>query len=255
MIEFFMKTKKGQILLITIMALATILTVVFAVSFQSQNDTRLTKAEEEAQKALAAAESAAENAIKTGNTVTIGEGLLSMFDNMTGIATVETVVTNTFTTPLISRDAAYTFYLADYNIATNTFGVSSSEPVTLCFDDALPKPALELTLVKTSGLKKYVVDPNSAINNASPSAGACGVNSSFEYSYVIPGADIGVDAKLLYARVLYSPTRLILSRASNLPIQGKTSRSEVTTNIGVSKKVILFQSYPQIPAEFFATTY
>ncbi len=251
-----MKNKKGQILLITVMVLATILTVVLAVTFQSSNDTKTTKLEEESQKALAAAESAAESAIKANSSVTIGEGLLSSLSEMTGGATVSTVMTNTFSTPIINRDAAYTFYMADYNITTNTFAASTNEGVTVCFDaNSISDPALELTLIKSSGLKRYVVDPKNAITNASPSSGACGVNSNYEYSFAIPGADIGNDSKLLYVRVLYSPTKLILTRASNLPIQGKTANSEVMTSTGVSKKVTLFQSYPQIPTEFFTTSY
>ena len=60
-----MKSQKGQILLITVMLLATVMTIVLSVSFKSVTDTQVTKLEEESQKALAAAESAIEVALKT----------------------------------------------------------------------------------------------------------------------------------------------------------------------------------------------
>ena len=49
-----MKSKRGQILLITVMVLATIMTVVLSVSFQSVTETQTTKLEEDSQNALAA---------------------------------------------------------------------------------------------------------------------------------------------------------------------------------------------------------
>jgi len=59
MIKKLMKTKKGQILLVVAMGLTVMLTVVLAVSFQSQNNTKSTKLEEESEKVISAAESAA----------------------------------------------------------------------------------------------------------------------------------------------------------------------------------------------------
>ena len=68
-----MRSQQGQVLLITIMLLATVLTVVLAVTFKSTTETQLTKLEEESQKALAAAEAGVEVAIKqnVGSSVSI----------------------------------------------------------------------------------------------------------------------------------------------------------------------------------------
>ncbi len=238
------------------MVLATILTVVLAITFKSTNESKTTKLEQESQKALAAAEAALESALQTNQNVTIGEGQLSSFTGITGTATVENLITNTFTTPAVAKDAAYTFYMADYDPDTKAFtGTSTGQDVTVCFKAATTNPALELTLVKDNSVKKYVVDPGSRISNAAASAGVCSADSTYDYSYTVPAADISTDSKLLYARVMYNPTKLIFTRASNFPIQGRTAFSDVKTDSGVSKKVTLFQSYPQIPAEFFVTTY
>ena len=80
---------------------------------------------------------------------------------------------------------------------------------------------------------------------------------NYSYSIDIPGGDIGADGQFLLVRVLYAPTKLLFSRSIDLPVQGRTISSSVTssTSVGVSKKVVLFQSYPQIPGEFFSTSF
>ncbi|PJC34079.1 hypothetical protein CO048_01345, partial [Candidatus Roizmanbacteria bacterium CG_4_9_14_0_2_um_filter_35_15] len=71
----------------------------------------------------------------------------------------------------------------------------------------------------------------------------------------ISGSNISTDSKLMEVRVLYAPTKLFISRSSDMPLQGKTVVSEVSSSTGVSKKITLFQSYPQIPSEFFSTSF
>jgi Tfp pilus assembly protein PilX len=249
--------KRGQILLITVMLLATLMTVVLSVSFQSVTETQITKLEEESQKALAAAEAALEAALKQGvGTVTIGEGALSSLTGFTGSASVETATSTQFTTSLIQKDGSYTFYLEDYSPVTKTFsGSSLAENIALCFQSGTTNPALEITLIKDSGVKKYVVDPDSRISNAPSGSAVCTANSSFSYSFDVSGSDISDNTRLMIVRVLYASTKLFLSRTSDLPLQGKTAISEASTATGVSKKITLFQSYPQIPGEFFSTSF
>lgn len=243
-------------MLITVMVLATIMTVVLSISFQSITETQVSKLEEDSQKALAAAEAAIEASLREGSNVVIGEGALSGLTGFTGGATIESLLDNSFTSPTIAKDASYTFYLQDYDNGTFT-GPSANEAVTVCFTGATSNPALEITLIKDTGVIKHVVDPNSPkrISNGSNSAGICPTNSAFDFSYVVPAADIGVDTKLMVVRVFYSSTKLVFARSADFPIQGKTVTSQATTNTGVSKKVVLFQSNPQIPAEFFSTSF
>jgi len=249
--------KKGQILLITVMLLATLMTVVLSVSFQSVTETQLTKLEEENQKALAAAEAALEAALKQGaGTVYIGEGALSSLTGFTGSASVETTTSNQFTSSLVPKDDSYTFYLENYDPVAQSFsGNSSAEDITLCFQSGTTNPALEITLVKDDAVVKKVVDPDSRISNASSGSTACTPNSNFNYSYSVSGTDISTNTKLMEVRILYSSTKLFIKRSSDLPLQGKTVVSEASSPTGVSKKITLFQSYPQIPAEFFSTSF
>lgn len=258
-----MKNKRGQILLITVMLLATVMTIVLSLSFKSVTETQVTKLEEESQKALAAAESAIDVALKTNNTATLGPGgslELASITGFSGNATIGSTTSTTFTTPSIPKDGSYTFYLGDYNSTTKAIWASDARPITLCFESGTPNPAIEITLVKSSGVKKYVFDPSSRISNASTGGSStCTPDSSYGYSYDnILGTDIGNDGKFLLIRVLYAPTKLFFSRSLfNLPFQGRTISSQAisSTSTGVSKKVVLFQSHPQIPGEFFTTTF
>jgi type II secretory pathway pseudopilin PulG len=250
--------KKGQILLITVMILATALTVVLSVSFHSVVETQVTKLEEESQKALAAAESAIDVALKNNATATLGAGSLSSFaGSFTGSATIDTATSKTFTTSLIPKNGSYTFYLGDYDVTTKTIGASDNKDITLCFQSGTTNPAVEVTLVKTSGVKKYMIDPSARVSHASTGSVICTPNSGYGVSTDIPGVDIGVDGKFLFIRVLYASTKVLFYRDTDLPLQGRTITSEAksSTSTVVSKKVVLFQSYPQIPGDFFTTTF
>jgi len=221
------------------MLLATVMTIVLSVSFKSSTDTQVTKLEEESQKALAAAESAIEVALKNNSTATLGSGSLDSISGFSGEATIDTTTSTEFTTPTIVKDGSYTFYLGEYNLATKTIGSSISQSIDVCFNNGT---TVEITLVKSTGVKKYFT------NGSVAGCPDKGVN--------IPAVDISTDSKFLFVRVLYAPTKLIFSGA-NLPAQGRTVTSEVksSTSTGVSKKVVLFQSYPQIPGEFFMTAF
>lgn len=256
-----MKNKQGQILLITVMVLATIMTVVLSVSFQSVTETQVTKLEEDSQRALAAAEAAVEASLKGGGNVTIGEGSLLNFagSGITGDATVDRLISNTFMSPIIVKDGSYTFYLRDYDPQTHAFsGSTLNETVTICFDGGTIDPAIEITLIKNNQrVVKYVIDPASRINNAtSPAIGDCPLDNNFDYYYQISGTDISTNnTTLMIVRTMYAPTKLVFGRSTDFPSQGNTVSSTAKTQTGVSKKVVLFQSYPQIPAEFFTTSF
>jgi len=159
------RRKAGQVLLITIMLIAVLLTVVLSVSFVSKTETQLTKLEEENQKALAAAEAGIEAALKQGS-VAISDILVG--SGFTGSADVSTSPSPDFITPLIQKDQQYTFYLsapagpADnpdfssfYDTATPQY---NDRALTVCSTSS--SFALELTFVKQGGLiKRYVINP------------------------------------------------------------------------------------------------
>src|SRR3989344_1174257 len=160
-----MKNKKGQILLITIMLVATLLTVVLAVTFKSTTETQLTKLEEDSQKALAAAEAGVEAALKQNVNTSLSIADLPNMSNsgFTGDATIETIADNDFVTPLLQKDQQYTFYLSDYPGFANPLNGT----LAVYFQSEGDCPALELTfLTVTNTISRQILDPCTLINNS-----------------------------------------------------------------------------------------
>lgn len=250
--------QSGQVLLVTIMLLATVLTVVLSVSFKSTTDTQITKLEQEQQKALAAAEAAIEASLKANEDITFA-GLGSEYSNFSGGATLSEARSNVFTSPLLQKDEQYTFYLQTYNTTTKSLsGNSTEEDVEVCFSPSgQQKPAIEITLIKTGEVKRYLVQPSGeTIVEGNPPliADSCS-NGLFPYGATILSSDVETDAKIMLVRMINSGGKLFFKRNSVFPLQGKTILSEARSNTGVSKSVTLFQSYPQIPSEFFVSSF
>ncbi len=271
-----MKNQKGQVLLITIMLLATVLTVTLAATFKSTTETQLTKQEEESQKALSAAEAGIELALQQG---TVNIGLLPNFSGsgFTGQATVTSSSSTDFVTPLLQKDKQYTFYLATYSSTTGfsppyyTSGLKfyfGSEGAGTCA--ARTTPALEVTLIygASNSVKRWVIEPCSSgqtISGTTLTSSSSLPPQSFggsNFYYLSDSSSANrvqiapiVDPEILIVRALFAQTRIGLRGSSNLPTQGKYVNSEARSPGGVTKKVQLFQSGPQLPAEFFVTTF
>jgi len=63
------------------------------------------------------------------------------------------------------------------------------------------------------------------------------------------------NTKVLIARVLFYGTKIGLQSSGDLSPQGRSLNAETKAKSGVVKKVKLFQSYPQLPSEFFVTSF
>jgi type II secretory pathway pseudopilin PulG len=261
-----MNHQKGQILLIAVMFVATVLTVFSAIAFRSTTETQTTKLEEESQKALAAAEAAIEAVLKQGNVVNIQSLPGFETSNITGQATVETTQSNNFTTPLLQKDEQYTLYLSNPGGTTDNPNFSqltpsyNNRPLTICSTSL--NSALEITIIKSdNSIKRFAINPPSStiIQNGQTanSLGTCPNTESFNYRHQLSSSDIGSNNLLLIARVIGSGSVKLgfMAASGNLPFQGKTITSTAQSTIGVTKKVVLFQSYPQIPSEFFVTSF
>lgn len=261
-----MKTKnqQGQILLITIMLLAAAVTVVMTIAFNSTTETQITKLEEDSQKALSAAESALEAALQQKGAVTIGSGVLQNFQNtgITGQADVVNQAGLEFVTPLLQRDEQYTLYLANYDPKTNLFSASwpPSPPgnLSIYIKSETDCPALELTFIdNTNNVQKNIIDPCNVITGLNKitmtnlSVESVG-GTAFKWK-TSPSISIS-NKKVVIARVLNAPTKIGFSgNGVSLPPQGNVVTSEAKTQTGATKKIELFQSYPQIPSDFFVT--
>ena len=269
-----MQYKKGQVLLIVVMLLATAITVVLSISFTTTTDTKITKLEEESQKALAAAEAGIEAALETKSSVPKLSDLAGL-SGFTGSADLSTTVGKSFTSPLLQKDEQYTFYLDKYipensppfeNIPYNgTITVYyGSKDVADCSNIAL-----ELTLIYDSGgykIKRLVSDSGDLLGANIENEWASQSNpqekdvGGAKFFCRTKGVDISTytGAKVLIVRALFGQTKIGFSGSDADPDfkpQGSFITSTATSSTGVTKKVQLFQSYPQIPSEFFVTRF
>lgn len=260
---------KGQILLLLILVIAVVLTIVLSIAFKSRTESQITKLEEQNQRALAAAEAAIDATLRKGQSVNIATDLTNL-TGITGSTSIDAVTNrNTFVSPLLQKDAQYTFYLVTYSNAatppTSPLGTDYyANPLTISFGNSGPydcstrtAPALELTFITATNIVRHLVEP--CTTGKVTGVGDIAVNSSSGYqvdnnSFIYQTIPVTppAQASLLIARTLYSSTKVGIS-GTNLKAQGRYVSADVKTEIGVNKKVQLFQSFPQLPAEFFVT--
>jgi len=252
--------QSGQVLLIVVMLLATVLTVVMSITFTSVTETQITKLEEESQKALSAAEAAIDAVLEKGSgSVAIGTDL--NISGFSGEATIDETTSNTvFITPLIQKDEQYTFYLSDYKDA---YANPYNGNLTLYYGDQssnCDNIALEITLVYEDDyqMKKWVADTNKLLGSTVSNIGLPGsAFNNVNFKCKTSAINIGTysKAKVMIIRSLFSPTKIGFGGSVKIPVQGKTIVSTAKSVSGVTKTIQLFQSYPQIPTEFFVTSF
>lgn len=259
--------QSGQVLLIIVMILATILAVTFSVSFTSQTETQTSKLEEDSKRALAAAEAILEASLKKGvGNYSLGSPDLNLnLSGFTGTATVEATTGPEFVTPLIQKDEQYTLYLSQYDTVAHAFSSPFSGDLYFYMKSETNCPAVELTYVHTdNSLTRDVIDPCNQVTGSGELPSLQLVpktnikETSFDYKNQNPKTISG-DVKIVFMRVLFNATKLGVQRVGGvstvLPPQGKTTTAQAQTNTSVSSTVSLFQSYPQIPSDFFVISF
>jgi Tfp pilus assembly protein PilX len=274
------KSQQGQVLLIIIMLFATIITVVTTVSFRSTTETQINKLEEESQKTLSAAEAGIEKAIAakvaSGNTQQFNDPNIDL-GNLSGIDLANSsvnVTSNTgreFVTPLIQKDQQYTFYLAKYDSAVSPqFSALYPNRIAIHYgsETNCASVALEITVISNTiaphAVTRYISDSGGIITNPAGSganniAGGSGSTiNNVAFNCKTNNIPSIPNTILVIVRSLGNRTKLAIrgnAVAPSLPEQGKYIVSEAKSTTGVIKKVQLFQSLPQIPAEFFVSTF
>lgn len=214
---------------------------------------------------------------------------LSGIDQTRSTVSVQTAGGTGFESPVINANDQYVFYLSPYNIQTGTWGGSTyTGKVTVYYGSGSPgicatapgrtAPAMEMTLIYSNGTKVFrrvlerCTDPNpastmqrisntsGAVEIVSPTAGTTPVpnGSQYFYQFNIDSLSTFANPRMIIFRPLFASTRIaVVPQAAQpvLPSQGTTIRSEAFAVSGVSKIVTLFQPNPQIPADFFVTSF
>lgn len=271
--KFNNKKTKGQILLITIITLSIISTIILSGSFTSITETQLTKLEEENQKALSAAQAAIEASLKKGD-ILIGqnEGEINIGENLTGQVITNKEKKDTFITPLIPKYAQYTFYLSSPTETNNQLNFTNLIPeyknkdLYVC---SSTQTALHIMIIKKDNseiiIKHYPINPpdiviiNNGYNGSSSNINYyCPSKENFSYYFKISKNDIEDNTLILIVKLINNSAKIGFKTENEndkFPFQGKLITSIAKSSLGVVKKINFFQSYPQIPAEFFITSF
>ncbi len=254
------KKQEGQVLLIIVLVATVLVTVALSVSRVTTEEQKVSKLEAESKRAFAAAEAGLEAALKQGDVNDLGT--LNLGSGITGTAKLQTSTNQAFNSPLIKKDDMMTFYLSTYDIALQKItGAAFSGSIQIgrttpsgsyCATNAT-QFAVELTFInstsKTIATRK-LIDECSLID---------GTTDKIAFGQSIDLS--ATPANLLVVRVIapdqsFSGTTLTINNnTSNWPLQGKTIVSEAKTAAGAAEKIQLFQSYPQLPAEFWVTSF
>ena len=262
------KNRKGQVLLIIVMLVATVITVVMTIAFNSTTETQIARLETDSQKALAAADAGIDAVIKNSiNTTPFNIATIQQFSDqkITGSAQVLGVVKSNFITPLLQKDESYTLYLSDYTSSPPSFANPWSGDIYLYLVSESGCPSIEITVINNDfSIQKYTYNTcplNRIISNAILASPTSTTIESISFAYKTGLISI-VSGRVAVIKVLGGRTKIGVQgydvdgiTAKTLPIQGKTVESEARTASGVVKKVQLFQSFPQIPSNFFMTSF
>jgi len=267
-----------------VLMIAIVLAIVSAASYRLTTQTQSTTQQEGSIRALAAADTGIEFGIKKANT-TDTQSIYSYEDlaiTLPGIDKTRSriLITDTdsdFVSPIVEKDAQYTYYVKDVSnttdMSTDTVDISilfHSEGGTNC---TLPRaqPAFEVTYIYNPGgagsnMKRTVVEPCASGSEVITGSGFTPTTPgpftlttdqiyTFERKMTVKATTQGMsNLRLIIVRSLFGPSRLGFS-GTGLPSQGKQIQAEAYTIGGPSKIITVFQSRPQIPAEFFVTTF
>lgn len=281
-----MKTnQRGQILLIIILLSTVLVTVALSVSQVTTQETKIAKLEEDSKRAFAAAEAGIEAQLKkaVGTSTTIDSTLLPSLGNfiVTGSASTANDAPGAQVYKDIRRDDQYTFYLSDYNPTTQAFSNPSTIQLTFYFlqcpsssPTSCPstQPVIELTFIgdNNTNIARKLIDldvPNNLMHDPAiatdlilASQGAFPALGKFFKYKTNTALPINGNVNFMLIRVLIpdasaNTIRVVVEGSATLPAQGQVITSTATTTTGVAKKITLFQSYPQIPADLFVTSF
>lgn len=271
-------------LLIIILLSTVLLTVALSVSQITTQETKISKLEEDSKRAFAAAEAGIEARLQSAGDVDISS--LLQGGGVTGTATLTTTQTTSFylPTPLerTGVNSQWTFYLTDYNKKTNTFTGNPLNGTSLtlyfgttgatCGTNPNNVPNLEFTLidaVNPVGFRRALASPCGSLGSTdllvvengpfNPSGAPPSV--TFTHRTTLDSTSI-TNFELLIMRVIFGSgapstitTGVLIASSVNLPIQGSEITADAKTTTNVAKKIQLYQSYPQIPADLFVTSF
>lgn len=251
-------TQSGQILLIVVLSIVVALTIGLSIASRTISNLRISKQNEESQRAFQAAEAGLERATRQLYTQGITEIPGELGNNAQFDVKIETRSSNQMVLnggDLVQRAIGLDIWMSEHPEYENpytgnvTLGFGSAE--SDCSGGPNYTPALEVLFIEGDkddpSFRREVYDPCKRIPGAQSTGGGQNIEGTQFRYHVNLSVNTG---RLIKVIPIYNSTKLGISALSNLPPQGSLITSEGKSGDTV-RKLTYFQSYPQIPNELF----
>lgn len=264
------RSNSGQVLLIVVLTMIVALTVGLSIAARTITNLKISKQNEESQRAFQAAEAGIEKIIESNSTAGVTESSLSNQSKFTTNTTSVNGKNFVFNGgDLIDQDAGVDVWLSDYPTYDNVLGSPpkpaanftlfwGTESQTGCTKNDGDKvlPALEVLILtgdkSNPTLKKYLFEPcpgrtsggDTLVTNGSTTIDGVVLKYSNTTSISV------VNGLIMKVIPIYNSTKIGIVSSESLPDQGKLIESTGKSGDTV-RKVQYFSSFPQIPLEIF----
>ncbi len=275
-----LKSQGGQALLIVVLIMVVALTVGLSIATRSVVNVKNTTNQANSQKALAAAEAGVEQALKN-DTAPGAPAIVGTFNTTgtTNATSYSTTVSTQNTTQnflinggdLVSKDDAIdvwvTTYSSDPATAFSTSWSGSEFDIFWGNDKNNPcnNAALEVAIIygtkAAPSLKRVTIDPCSArraVNHfgtaTSTSQATTNIGGqTLQYRATLTSGSGVLPPNVLLIRInpIYMGTAIGVFGTPTLPAQGRIITSQGTANNSTTRKITVYEGYPEVPAEFF----
>lgn len=252
------KNEGGQILLIVVLTTIVALTVGLSVASRTITNLKISKENEESQRAFQAAEAGVEKAVKQlGNNTTLSDQQLSNNSSFnTSISVEQSPAFLLNNGDVVTQDVGHDVWLSNYP----DYASPISGSVTIRWGNGQNScngtgtqviPAIEVILLTGNttnpSVSKHVFDTCSGRTSGSETTGGSGTieGINFSNSAVINDANPKLIMKII---PLYN-SAIIGIEGANVP-QGNIIES-VGSAGETKRKIVYFESYPQLPPEIF----
>jgi len=268
----FRSSEKGQILLIVVITMIVALTIGLSVASRTVTELKLSKQNEESQRAFSAAEAGIDRVLQQGGEITLSEALGNNANFSVTAQAFDGSQIFLNNGEEVDQDIGADVWLSDYPNYANQIPSASltiywgEEDQINCSSTDPVRPALEISLLQGADVAnpsfiKYLYDTCSGRTSGSLDASLYG---SYSLSG-IPGqiflnrvsVPISITSGIIMKVIpLYNSTKIAIVAADSggnpvaLPSQGSIIESTGSSGDTV-RKIIYFQSYPQLPLEVF----
>ena len=247
---------RGQMLLVVVLTMIVALTVGLSVVSRTVTNLRISRQNEESQRAFQAAEAGIEQALQSQS----ASFTLEFSNNAKYTTTATDLSGSSFLLnggDSVDQDSGIDIWISTYpdfsNPISGNVTIYWSTTNQSCAQTTGANVVAALEVVTLTGtvtnptFNKYVYDPCSRIPNAlSNGSGGTVDGLAFNYAATIPITG-GIIAKAI---PIYNSTKMAITSTVSLPVQGKSIES-VGESGDTVRRVKYFSSHPQVPLEIF----